>query len=121
MSENEAKLVAMAEHVEVQHSHEMKNCYDNSGNLVKRLTSWRTIHSNSADGKPDKIHFVYGDFQLRCKVPDEGLDPQTTIKLEHYVALRAKLEWAQQLEEDAQHVPLTCNRAAMPQLPEAAA
>ena len=99
MSEDESKLVALAPHVEVQASHEMKTYYDNKGNLVKHLTSWRTIRSNSAHGKPDKIYFVYGDFALKCKVPEEGLEFQSTVKLEHCVNLRAKLEWAQQLEE----------------------
>ena len=43
---------------------------------------------------------------LNCKVPDEGLGVEHTIRLEQYVELRAKLTWAQQLEDGAQHVPL---------------
>ena len=107
MSDQEAGVLAMAEFVDQQASHEMKTCYDNQGNIVKHLTSWRTIRTCSmGSGKPDKIHFVYGNFALKAKVPEEGLATDMTMKLERYVQVRAKLEWRQQFEEDAQHVPL---------------
>ena len=106
MSENESSLLALAQFVDRQASADMKTYYDNQGRLVKRVTSWRTIRTNSARGKPDKIHLVYGDFVFKCKVPEGGLEMQRTMILEKYVDLRAKLEWRQQLEEDAQHVPV---------------
>ena len=51
MSVAEKNVLAMAPHLESQGSYEIKTYYDDRGNLVKRLTSWRTIRTEWS-GKP---------------------------------------------------------------------